>query len=87
MIPYLEFLQFFHYSTKNSVNDTLPGISTILPLFHEKAATTAMVKRAMDILLSIVEFCNPGQIPVMATDLPIYAIGKQVQWVYPTLYG
>ena len=72
----------------NDINNSLQsGISTILPLFHEKAATTAMVKHAMDILLSIVEFCNPGQIPVMAIDLPIYAIGKQVQWVYPMLYG
>ena len=75
------------FRNKAIIGDTLPGISTILPLFHEKAATMAMVKHAMHVLSTIVEYCNPGHIPIMACDLPIYAIAKQIQWLFPDIYG
>ena len=54
------------------MSQLLPGISTILPLFNEKAATPAMIKNAFNVLIAIVSVRNPGQNPVMATDLPIY---------------
>lgn len=31
-------------------------------------------------------FLNPGQIPIIAADQPLYAIAKQIQWVWPE-YG
>ena len=78
---------FFKERQKDMVSDALPGLSSILPLFHEKAATPAMVKHAMDVFIEITKFLNPGQIPVCATDLPIYAIGKHFQWANPNKYG
>ena len=30
---------------------------------------------------------NPGQIAVITADQPVYAIGKQVQWLYPNVFG
>ena len=77
----------FYKKKQNSLDELRPGISSILPLFHEKAASAAMVKHAMDVFLSIDKFCNPCQVPIIATDLPIYAIGKELQWKYPTQYG
>lgn len=31
----------------------------------------------------IVAFLNPGQIPVVAADQPLYALAKQIQWQWP----
>ena len=33
-----------------------------------------------------VAFLNPGQIPVVAVDQPLYALAKQIQWQWPE-YG
>ena len=71
----------------SSSDDILPGISSILPLFHEKAANAAMVKHARDVSVTIANCCNSSQISIIATDLPIYAIGKQLQWKYPDQHG
>ena len=35
----------------------------------------------------IVSFLNPGQVPVLTADQPIYAVAKQVQWHWPEQYG
>ena len=37
---------FFKNGQKDCVDETLPDISSILPLFHEKTVTPAMVKYA-----------------------------------------
>ncbi len=58
----------------------LPAKSALLPLFIEKADTPAMIKHAMDILKMTTSFLNPGQIPVMACDCPIFAKAKLIQW-------
>ena len=29
----------------------------------------------------------PSQVPIVTGDQPVYAIGKQVQWLYPSEYG
>ncbi len=36
---------------------------------------------------SRIEEVNSGQVSVITGDQPVYAIGKQVQWHYPDLYG
>ena len=30
---------------------------------------------------------NPGQIPIIAFDQPLYALAKQIQWYWPDAYG
>ena len=41
---------------------------------------TLVVKRA-------VQHLNPGQIPVLAADQPLYALAKHVQWTWPDTHG
>ena len=46
-----------------------------------------MLKHTMDIVLSTVNYLNPGQIPVIVGDQPIYALLKKIQWKMPSAYG
>jgi len=46
-----------------------------------------MIKHGMDIVKTSTEFRNPGQIPVLAMDQPLYALAKQIQWKWPQQYG
>ena len=50
----------------------------MLPLFHEKAASPAMMKHGLDVLKGITEFLNPGQVCIMSMDQPLYADAKYV---------
>lgn len=75
----------FHASLSPTRDDLV--INAMLPLFHEKAATIAMIKHGMDVQLSIVNHLNPGQIAVMAFDQPLFALAKFVQWSWPQTYG
>jgi len=34
-----------------------------------------------------VTLLNPGQVPVITGDQPIYAVMKQIQWLWPNRYG
>ena len=64
-----------------------PAITALLPLFCEHADTPAMIKHGMEIIKQVTEFLNPGQIPVMACDCPIFAKAKYIQWTWPTQCG
>ena len=63
------------------------AITALLPLFAEKADTPAMIKHGMSIIKTITDHLNPGQVPVMACDCPIFANSKYVQWKYPDTHG
>lgn len=76
----------YHSSLQPPPNEP-HAITSLLPLFYEKAATPAMVKHGMDVLRQSITFLNPGQIPVMAVDQPLFALAKLVQWRYPTTHG
>ena len=58
--------------------DVLPCISTLLPLFEDQAKSPA-IKHSMDIISTATNYLNPGQIPIMTVDLPLYALAKQIQ--------
>ena len=62
-------------------------ISSLLPLFYEEAKSSAMIAHTMKVVKNAVDFLNPGQIPVVACDQPLYAIAKQLQWQYPNIHG
>ena len=64
-----------------------PVITALLPLFYEKTDSPAMIKHGMHVIKGITEFLNPGQIPVLACDCPIFARAKYIQWTWPTQYG
>lgn len=38
-------------------------------------------------LRQAVEFLNPGQIPVVTADQPLFALAKFVQWKWPNIHG
>lgn len=76
----------YHASQQSDIIEP-PAIISMLPLFTEKADTPAMVKHGMDILNSLTDHLNPGQVPVLACDCPIFAVSKYLQWKYPDLYG
>ena len=76
----------YHASMESSPENP-STIVALLPLFYEKAATIAMIKHGMDIQQTITHYLNPGQIPVMAFDQPLFALAKFVQWCWPETYG
>ena len=41
----------------------------------------------MDIVKAAVHHLNPGQIPVLAADQPLYAFAKEIQWTWPASHG
>ena len=42
---------------------------------------------AVWVIKQSINFINPGQIPVVALDQPLYAIVKKVQWTWPNEFG
>jgi len=53
--------------------------TALLPLFLESAHTVAMIKHSMDVVRNAVEHLNPGQIPVLTFDQPLFALETRVQ--------
>ncbi len=47
----------------------------------------AMIRHAMDVVKAAIGVVNPGQVPILACDQPLYAIAKQIQWSWPSIYG
>ena len=69
----------YHASQQPPIEDP-PAVCMLLPLFYEKAATPAMVKHGMNVQRKVIEYLNPGQIPVTTFDQPLFALAKLVQW-------
>ncbi len=77
----------FHASMQHLSADVNTTITQLLPLLYEKAASAAMIKHGMNVLQWATEYLNPGQIPVMAFDAPLYALAKLIQWKWPDVHG
>ncbi len=60
--------------------DRPPCITSMLPIFRDKASTSPMIYHAMSIIKAATEHLNPGQTPVITLDQPLYAIAKAIQW-------
>lgn len=76
----------FHAGIQDTVIPP-PAINALLPLFLDCAHSVAMIKHSMTIVQAAVQHLNPGQIPVIAADQPLYALAKQIQWTSPTTLG
>jgi hypothetical protein len=63
------------------------AINAMLPLFLDNAHSVAMIKHSMDMIRAAVQLLNPGQIPVIAADQPLYAMAKRIQWTWPITHG
>lgn len=76
----------YHSRGQQHTNEP-PAITALLPLFYEKADTPAMIKHGMDVLREATSFLNPGQVPVITLDQPLFALAKAIQWKWPVEYG
>ena len=63
------------------------ALSTLLPLFRHTANSPAMMRHCLNVVQAAVGKLNPGQIPVITGDQPLYALMKQIQWQWPISYG
>jgi len=64
-----------------------PAIISLLPMFLVNAHSVAMILHAMNVIKSEVQHVNPGQVPVITLDQPLFAFAKQIQWNWPTTHG
>ena len=55
--------------------------------FMRRQSLFAMIQHSMDMLQQATHALNPGQIPVIAFDQPLYALAKQIQWDKEDVYG
>ena len=63
------------------------AISALLPLFIDNAHSVAMIKHSMTMVQAAVQHLNPGQVPVITADQPLFALAKQIQWTWPSTLG
>ena len=76
-----------HHASKKIRAPFEVSINALLPLPRNQAHPVATIKHVMDKISDTVAFLNPGQVPVIAADQPIYAVAKQIQWYWPEQYG
>ena len=46
-----------------------------------------MMKHGMNVLRQATQFLNPDQTPIIALDVPLYALAKFTQWKWPQTHG
>ena len=57
--------------------------SHLMPLITEPVTDPATVRHTANMVKAITENVNPGQPVVITADQPVYALGKQLQWIFP----
>ena len=56
-------------------------------MFPDDSKSVAMIRHSMDVVQRAVHLLNPGQVPVLTLDQPLFTIAKQIQWNWPDVYG
>lgn len=69
----------FHSHQPHCVPPSSVAVSAMLPLFPDQAKSVAMIRHAMNVIKLSVDDLNPGQVPVIAVDQPLYAVAKEIQ--------
>ena len=72
---------------EDAVSGSDVALASLLPLFSEEAKSVAMIRHSMDVVKKSVEILNPGQIPIITVDQPLFAVAKHIQWSWPQVYG
>ncbi|MES9879344.1 MAG: hypothetical protein ABW185_00490 [Sedimenticola sp.] len=77
------------FSKRQEREDVNPrAVIGVFPVFsEEKADTLSMQKHAMLVAKKAIAFVNPGQIPVIEGDCPLYARQKRCQLLFPQEIG
>ena len=60
------------------------AITSLLPLFHEKADTPEMVSKVLDLAVKGTSFVNPSLTAVVTFDQPLYVLVKKLEWLHLT---
>ena len=76
-----------YHSAKLEKIGAARALTALLPLFRDQAHTPAMIYHAMVLIQKQIEYLNPGQIPIMTVDQPLFAIAKEIQWLKPECLG
>ena len=48
--------------------------------------TVAMIRHSLDVVKNAMEHLNPGQMPVVTFDHPLFTLAKQIHWKWPESY-
>ena len=64
-------------------SQTVPSLDGLFPLFSQSSTDPLMILHAMRLVRTSIEHLNPGQIPVITGDQPIFAMMKKLQWSHP----
>ena len=76
-----------HASQLEQNEQSIPHITSLLPLFKEEAKSAATIRHSFNVVKNVVRHLNPGQIPIIAFNQPFYALAKLIQWYWPDAYG
>lgn len=75
------------YHEKKESKELEKSILSILPLFPDDSKSVTMIIHAIGVISDATEFLNPGQVPVVVMDQPLYTLTKTIQWDQPLLFG
>ena len=70
----------YHASLQNVFNDVQPALTQFCHY-------SMRMQHGMDALKQATQFLNPGQIPVVALDAPLYILDKYIQWNWLQIHG
>ena len=76
-----------YHASMQGETGKIPKLIALMPMFRDPSHSFAMIMHCMKTNKAATQLLNPGQIPVLTMDQPLYAIGKQIQWNLPELYG
>ena len=76
-----------YHAIRKDQHDYMEGISSLLPLFTESSKSAAMMYHSMNIGKQAVHHLNPGQVPFITVDQPLFALAKKIQWNFPDVFG
>ena len=78
---------FSRFYSRHSSSKSPVSINQLFPILPESINTPVTVRHCAKTIVKLTEKFNPGQVPVITADQPVYALGKQVQWLYPNEFG
>lgn len=81
-----ERISFSSYFSKECSSRMPTTISSLLPLLNESINSTAMVRHCIEVIQRTTRYLNADQKVLITADQPVYALGKQVQWMYNERY-
>ena len=62
-----------------AISEVNVALTSLLPLFYDQANYVAMIRHSMNVVNQAVDILNPGQVPVITVDHPVYNVAKYFQ--------